>query len=92
MQKKNPEFYFLPLLEHFKQGTSLQLKIIKMVPPLLIYLNIVLVLYFFLKEIFLDFGGTKGDLISELKLSHSVGGVSKLKHEQVYKSIDISTQ
>lgn len=30
-----------------------------------------------------DFGaGTKGDLISELKLSHAVGGVGKLKCEQ----------
>jgi hypothetical protein len=30
-----------------------------------------------------DFGSTKGDLIAELKLSHNVGGVSKLKYEQV---------
>lgn len=29
-----------------------------------------------------DFGSTKGDLIAELKLSHNVGGVSKLKYEQ----------
>ena len=30
------------------------------------------------------FGGdTKGDLIAELKLSHTIGGVSKLRSEQV---------
>jgi len=29
-----------------------------------------------------DFGETKGDLIAELKMSHNVGGVSKLKSEQ----------
>ena len=29
------DFYFLPLLEHFKLGASLQLKNIKMVPPLI---------------------------------------------------------
>ena len=26
---------------------------------------------------------TKGDLIAELKLSHTIGGVSKLRNEQV---------
>lgn len=30
-----------------------------------------------------DFGSTKGDLIAELKLSHTAGGVSKLKSEQI---------
>ena len=34
--------------------------------------------------IFSAFGGdTKGDLIAELKLSHTIGGVSKLRSEQV---------
>ena len=33
---------------------------------------------------FSAFGGdTKGDLIAELKLSHTIGGVSKLRSEQV---------
>ena len=32
--KKLLDFYFLPLLEHFKLGTGLATKNIKMVPPL----------------------------------------------------------
>jgi hypothetical protein len=28
-------------------------------------------------------GDTKGDLIAELKLSHTIGGVGKLRSEQV---------
>ena len=34
---------------------------------------------------FSGFGGeTKGDLIAELKLSHTIGGVGKLRSEQVF--------
>ena len=34
----------------------------------------------------LDYSGTKGDLIAELKMSHHIGGVGKLKNEQVTSS------
>ena len=32
---------------------------------------------------------TKGDLIAELKLSHNVGGVGKLKTEQVEQTLEL---
>ena len=43
-------------------------------------------LQIFLKvvQLFAGFSSdTKGDLIAELKLSHTIGGISKLRNEQV---------